>query len=190
MMQFSWCATHKGSGQQWQPPSLSVRVGSPCSYHTISKINREPDSVSKAGGLQKPRYSSCRKRGSDLGSDFCALGTHSVRNITLRIKYSEEQSRPRTPSKYLEKTPSLPAGVVWFCWVLFFVFCCCCCCFFFFLRWGISVYFILQSWTIESRASQMLGKTLSRCFIFAPLTALAVGCHKIQNQRNMNSLDT
>lgn len=30
------------------PPPLSVRVGSSCSYHTISKTNCEPDSVSKA----------------------------------------------------------------------------------------------------------------------------------------------
>lgn len=55
-------------------------------------------------GSVEARILSCRKHGSNLGSDFCARGAHLVRNITLRIKYSEEQSRPRTPSKYLRET--------------------------------------------------------------------------------------
>lgn len=43
-----WHIKTVGSDVSIPPPPLSVRVGSLCSYHTISKTNREPDSVSKA----------------------------------------------------------------------------------------------------------------------------------------------
>lgn len=42
-----WYIRTVGSDVSITPP-LSVRVESSCSYHTISKTNREPDSVSKA----------------------------------------------------------------------------------------------------------------------------------------------
>lgn len=119
-------------------------------------------------GSVEVRILSCRKHGSNLGSDFCALGAHLVRNITLCIKYSEEQSRPHTPSKYLQETAISACR----CFVRF-----CCFCFFEVGDFCLFHFVELDNWVQGlSSARQNSVTVLHPC-----PQALTVGCNKTEN---------
>lgn len=119
-------------------------------------------------GSVEARILSCRKHGSNLGSDFCAPGAHLVRNITLRIKYSEEQSRPHTPSKYLRETAISACR----CFVCF-----CCFCFFEVGDFCLFHFVELDNWVQGFSSARQNSATVLHPYP----QALTVGCNKTEN---------